>query len=149
MQAAVGLAQLKKLEYFIEKRIENFDWLKNKLKKFEQYFILPEKTENSEPAWFGFPITIKEKAPFTLAEINGYLFSHNVDTRPIFTGNITRQPYFKNKKFRVSGSLENSDKIMMRTFWIGVYPGLTVDMMEYVVKTIEDFINFKINTHTS
>jgi CDP-6-deoxy-D-xylo-4-hexulose-3-dehydrase len=75
-------------------------------------------------------------------ELNGYLFSHNVDTRPIFTGNITKQPYFKNKNFRVIGNLNNTDKMMGRTFWIGVYPGLTVDMMEYVVKTIDDFIQF-------
>ena len=145
MQAAVGLAQLKKLDYFIEKRIEHFEWLKNRLKAFEHYFILPEKTENSEPAWFGFPITIKENAPFTLVELNGYLSSHNVDTRPIFSGNITRQPYFKTKNYKISGSLENSDRIMMQTFWIGVYPGLTIEMMEYVVNTIEDFINYKIN----
>ena len=106
---------------------------------------IPEKTENSEPAWFGFPITIKDNAPFTLVELNAYLSSHNVDTRPIFSGNITRQPYFKTKNYNVSGSLENSDKIMMQTFWIGVYPGLTTEMMEYVVNTIENFINHKIN----
>ena len=77
--------------------------------------------------------------------IIGYLSSHNVDTRPIFSGNITRQPYFKTKNYKISGNLENSDRIMMQTFWIGVYPGLTIEMMEYVVNTIEDFINYKIN----
>ena len=110
------------------------------LEKYEKYFLLPEATEKSEPSWFGFPILIKDNAPFSLLELNGYLFSHNVDTRPIFTGNITKQPYFKNKNFRVIGNLNNTDKMMERTFWIGVYPGLTVDMMEYVVKTIDDFI---------
>lgn len=147
MQAAIGLAQLDKVESFIKKRRKNFEWLSSELCKFEKYFILPKKTENSEPSWFGFPITIKDDAPFNLAELNGYLFSHNVDTRPIFTGNITRQPYFKGKKFKIVGELKNSDKIMMQTFWIGVYPGLTTEMMKYVVKTIEDFINFKINSN--
>ena len=143
MQAAVGLAQLDKIDKFIQKRKENFDWLKKHLEKYERYFLLPVKTENSEPSWFGFPILIKDNAPFSLLELNGYLFSHNVDTRPIFTGNITKQPYFKNKQFRIVGNLNNTDKMMERTFWIGVYPGLTIDMMEYVVKTIDDFIQFK------
>ncbi len=142
MQASVGLAQLSKIKKFIQKRKENFNWLKNHLEKYEKYFLLPEATEKSEPSWFGFPILIKDDAPFSLLELNGYLFSHNVDTRPIFTGNITKQPYFKNKNFRVIGNLNNTDKMMGRTFWIGVYPGLTVDMMEYVVKTIDDFIQF-------
>jgi CDP-6-deoxy-D-xylo-4-hexulose-3-dehydrase len=143
MQAAVGLAQLDKVNKFIQKRKENFDWLKKHLEKHERYFLLPQETEKSEPSWFGFPILIKDNAPFSLLELNGYLFSHNVDTRPIFTGNITKQPYFKNKQFRIVGNLNNTDKMMERTFWIGVYPGLTIDMMEYVVKTIDDFIQFK------
>jgi CDP-4-dehydro-6-deoxyglucose reductase, E1 len=145
MQAAVGVAQLKKVEKFIEKRKENFKWLKNNLKKFEEYFILPEAEENSEPAWFGFPITIRDNVNFTLNELNGYLFSHYVDTRPIFTGNITKQPYFKNKNFRISGELRNTDKMMEKTFWVGVYPGLTIEMMEFVVKTIGDFLKYKNN----
>lgn len=145
MQAAVGLAQLKKVENFISKRKENFQWLKKHMKKFEKYFILPEETQNSEPAWFGFPLTIREEAPFSLNELNGYLFSHNVDTRPIFTGNIIKQPYFKNKNFRIVGSLKNTDIMMTNTFWIGVYPGLTTEMMEFVIKTIDDFIKFKEN----
>lgn len=143
MQAAVGLAQLKKVESFIKKRRENFNWLKNHLKEFEEYFILPEEAPKSEPSWFGFPLTIKDNAPFSLNELNDYLTLHNVDTRPIFSGNITKQPYFKNKKFKIVGELQNTDKIMTQTFWIGVYPGLTVEMMEYVVKTIDDFIKFK------
>lgn len=143
MQASVGLAQLSKIGTFIEKRKENFNWLKKHLEKHEKYFLLPKETENSEPSWFGFPILIKDNAPFSLLELNRYLFSHNVDTRPIFTGNITKQPYFKNKQFRIIGNLNNTDKMMERTFWIGVYPGLTVDMLEYVVKIIDEFIQFK------
>jgi CDP-4-dehydro-6-deoxyglucose reductase, E1 len=145
MQAAVGLAQLQKVEDFIKKRIEHFNWLAIHLKEFEKYFILPEKTNNSEPAWYGFALTIRNDAPFTLGELNGYLFSHNVDTRPIFSGNITKQPYFKNKNFRIVGDLKNTDYMMNNTFWIGVYPGLTEEMMEYAVKIIDDFINYKIN----
>lgn len=143
MQASVGLAQLSKIGTFIEKRKENFNWLKKHLEKHEKYFLLPKETENSEPSWFGFPILIKDNAPFSLLELTRYLFSHNVDTRPIFTGNITKQPYFKNKQFRIIGNLNNTDKMMERTFWIGVYPGLTVDMLEYVVKIIDEFIQFK------
>lgn len=146
MQAAVGLAQLKKVKNFIKKRREHFSWLKNHLNEFEEYFILPEERPKSEASWFGFPLTIKDNAPFSLNEINGYLVSHNVDTRPVFSGNITKQPYFKNKKFRIVGELQNTDKIMKQTFWIGVYPGLTEEMMEYVVKTIKDFIEFKIKS---
>ena len=101
MQAAVGLAQLKKLESFIKRRRENFNWLKNHLKEFEKYFILPEATPKSEPSWYGFPLTIRDDAPFSLDELNGYLFSHNVDTRPIFAGNITKQLCFKSNLYSV------------------------------------------------
>jgi CDP-4-dehydro-6-deoxyglucose reductase, E1 len=146
MQAAVGLAQLGKIKEFTNKRKENFKWLKQQFKEFEEYFILPEETPNSEPSWFGFPLTIKDNAPFSLNEINGYLFSHYVDTRPIFTGNITKQPYFKNQKFKIVGGLENTDKMMENTFWVGVYPGLTTEMMQYVVDTVRDFIQFKLKT---
>jgi CDP-4-dehydro-6-deoxyglucose reductase, E1 len=146
MQAAVGLAQLGKIKEFVNKRKEHFKWLKDHFKEFEEYFILPEETPKSEPSWFGFPLTIKDNAPFSLNEVNGYLFSHYVDTRPIFTGNITKQPYFKNQKFRVVGGLQNTDKIMMQTFWIGVYPGLTTKMMQYAVDTVRDFIQFKLKT---
>jgi CDP-6-deoxy-D-xylo-4-hexulose-3-dehydrase len=146
MQAAVGVAQLEKVEYFIEQRKNNFKWLKEHFKEFEEYFILPEAEVNSEPAWFGFPLTIRDNVNFTLIELNGYLFSHYVDTRPIFTGNITKQPYFKNRKFRIVGELKNSDKMMENTFWVGVYPGLTTEMMQYVVDTVRDFIQFKLRT---
>jgi len=144
MQAAVGLAQLEKIEQFINKRKENFKWLKEHFKEFEEYFILPKETKNSDPSWFGFPLTIQDNAPFSLNELNGYLVSHNVDTRPIFTGNIIKQPYFRNKNFRVVGNLNNTNNIMTHTFWLGVYPGLTIEMMEYIIKTVRDFIEFKI-----
>lgn len=148
MQAAVGLAQLEKLPKFIEKRKSNFRWLMNRLKHLQEYLLLPQATENSDPSWFGFPILIKENAPFTLNDVNFYLTTHGVDTRPIFAGNIIRQPYFQNKKYTKVGELKNTDLMMDRTFWIGVYPGLTEEMMEYVAKTIENFINEKISKYT-
>lgn len=141
MQAAVGLAQLQKLPSFIEKRRRNFGLLYNYLKKFENYFILPEATPNSNPSWFGFPITIKNDAPFTREDIILYLSRKNVDTRPIFTGNILRQPYFKNKKYRISGNLANTDLIMNKSFMVGVYPGLNDEMIKYVSDTFEEYVN--------
>ena len=104
---------------------------------------MPEATPKSEPSWYGFPLTIRDDAPFSLDELNGYLFSHNVDTRPIFAGNITKQPYFRNKNFKIIGNLKNTNYMMNHTFWVGVYPGLTTEMMEYIVKIIGDFILFK------
>lgn len=141
MQAAVGLAQLKKLPEFIEKRRKNFEFLKDNLSHLEKYLILPEATPNSEPSWFGFPITLADNAPFSREELVRFLAEKKIDTRGLFGGNITKQPYFKNKKYRIMGSLANTDKIMTQSFWIGVYPGLTEEMLEYVTKKIEDFVD--------
>ena len=139
MQAAVGLAQLQNLDVFIEKRRNNFNFLKKEFEKFEKFLILPEATPKSNPSWFGFPITVKDNAPFTRTEIVGFLTGKKVDTRPIFAGNITKQPYFKNIDFKISGDLTNTDRIMNQSFWIGVYPGLTEEMLRYVVKQFERF----------
>ena len=141
MQAAVGLGQLKKLSKFIPARKENFSYLKNKLKEFEKYLILPESTPKSDPSWFGFPITIKKSAPFSKNDLVNFLASKLIDTRPLFAGNITKQPYFENISYRVVGNLENTDLIMNNTFWIGVFPGLTQEMLQYVVKEFKNFIN--------
>jgi len=139
MQAAVGLAQLQNLPSFIEKRKKNFEFLKTHLSKYEKFFILPEATPKSDPAWFGFPITVRKDAPFSKIELLQFLTERKVDTRPLFAGNITRQPYFKNIDYRISGSLKNTDEIMNQSFWIGVYPGLNKDMQEYVVNQFEEF----------
>jgi CDP-4-dehydro-6-deoxyglucose reductase, E1 len=139
MQAAIGLAQLEKLPSFIEKRQENFLYLKKGLSKFTNIFILPESLPFSDPAWFGFPITVRLDAPFTKDELIQFLSSHLIDTRPLFAGNITKQPYFKNKIYRISGNLKNTDIVMAQTFWIGTFPGLTKEMLQYILDVIEDF----------
>ena len=140
MQSAVGLAQLQNLPSFIEKRKKNFKFLKTHMSKFEKFFILPEATSKSDPAWFGFPITVRMDAPFSRTELLQFLTERKVDTRPLFAGNITKQPYFKNIDYRISGSLKNTDEIMNQSFWIGVYPGLNEKMLEYVVSQFGEFI---------
>lgn len=140
MQAAVGLAQLQKINNFIEKRRKNFLYLQTNLKKFTNYFILPESSSNSNPSWFGFPITIKDGAPFSREDLIFFLTLNKIDTRTIFSGNITRQPYFYNKRFRLIGNLTNTDKLMSDTFMIGVFPGLTTEMLEYVISKFEEFL---------
>lgn len=140
MQAAIGLAQLEKLPNFIKKRKENFKFLKDALKNVEKYLVLPESTKESDPAWFGFPITVNQNSPFDKNSLLEYLTKKRIDTRPIFAGNIIRQPYFKNKRYRTSGLLKNADLIMNNSFWIGVYPGLTEEMLQYVVTEIKQFV---------
>ena len=140
MQAAVGLAQMDRLEGFIEKRKQNFIYLKNRLSKLKEFFVLPEATNNSDPSWFGFLMTIRENSPFERNELLRFLDQNQVQTRLLFAGNITQQPYFANQHYRVSGSLENTNRIMKQTFWIGVYPKLTEDMLHYVCTTIERFV---------
>jgi CDP-4-dehydro-6-deoxyglucose reductase, E1 len=142
MQAAVGLGQLTKLSEFIQTRKENFSYLKNKLEKFEKYLVLPQSTPKSNPSWFGFPITVKKSAPFSKNDLVNFLSSKLIDTRPLFAGNITKQPYFENISYRVVGNLENTDLIMNNTFWIGVFPGLTQEMLRYIVEEFENFINY-------
>ena len=140
MQAAVGLSQLQKLSSFIETRKKNFTWLHKRLQTVKEFFILPEATQNSQPSWFGFPLTIQENAHFHKNELTQFLSENGVDTRPIFAGNMTKQPYFQNLKYRKNEELENTDLVMNNSFWIGVYPGLDEKMLEYTVKTIEKFV---------
>lgn len=140
MQAAIGLAQLQKLPEFIEKRKYNFQFLKKKLSETTKFLILPEATPKSDPSWFGFPITVKDEAPFSREELVHFLSDNKIDTRPLFAGNITKQPYFKNREYRVNGNLKNSDDVMNCSFWIGVYPGLTEEMLEYVSSQIVKFV---------
>ncbi|MBY0380184.1 MAG: lipopolysaccharide biosynthesis protein RfbH, partial [Burkholderiales bacterium] len=139
MQAACGLAQLERVDEFIQKRKDNFNYLKAKLQSCVDFLILPEATKNSEPSWFGFPITVRTNAGFMRHEIIAYLNQNKVGTRLLFAGNLTKQPYMVGRVFRVVGDLINTDIIMHNTFWIGVYPGLTNEMLDYTVSIIEQF----------
>jgi len=146
MQAAIGLAQLEKLPDFIEKRIKNYEMLYNGLKDIEDFqFVEPQP--NSQPSWFGFLIILKDGAKFTRNEIVSFLEKNNIQTRNLFAGNMLRHPMFEslteNVDYRVVGELKNTDKIMNDAFWIGVYPGLSEDEINYIVKTIKEFV--KIN----
>jgi len=144
MQAACGLAQLKRLPGFIEKRNANFDYLKNRLSSVEEFLILPEATPSSNPSWFGFPLTLREESGIGRVELLKYLDQNKIGSRLLFAGNLTRQPYFEDRQYRVSGELVNTDMVMNQTFWIGVYPGLEKEHLDYVVEKLEEFfgVNF-------
>lgn len=140
MQAACGLAQLGKAPVFVQQRKNNFKFLKERLASCEEFLILPEATKNSDPSWFGFPITLKESAPISRIELLQYLDENKVGTRLLFAGNLTRQPYMIGRNYRVSGELKNTDVVMNNTFWIGVQPALTEDMLDYTVSKIETYL---------
>lgn len=140
MQAAVGVAQIKKVKTFIKLRKSNFIKIKNKLKQFEKYLILPEATEKSEPSWFGFLISVKKDSPFTRNDFVKYLNNKKIATRLLFAGNVLKQPYMKNRNYKVVGNLENTDFIMENTFWIGVYPAITDEMIDYIEKIFKEFL---------
>ncbi|MBS2000537.1 MAG: lipopolysaccharide biosynthesis protein RfbH [Cyanobacteria bacterium SZAS LIN-5] len=140
MQAAVGVSQLKKLPAFIAARKKNWKFLSDKLQPYRDYFILPEATENSDPSWFGFLITLTEKAPFTRTDLVRYLESKRIGTRQLFAGNLTRQPAYKNVPHRIVGDLTNTDIVMTNSFWVGVYPGLDEPMLQYIVDSIAEFV---------
>ncbi len=139
MQAACGLAQLARLDDFVQKRKDNFNYLRTKLQGCSEFLILPEATPNSEPSWFGFPITIKETAGFTRGDLLTYLDNNKVGTRLLFAGNVTKQPYMQGRNYRVVNELTNSDRIMNQTFWVGIYPGLTEEMLDYTAEVIGQF----------
>ncbi len=143
IQAALGVAQLEKLPDFVAKRKANFKTLYNALKKFEDYFILPKWLDNTDPSWFGFLLTVKEGVSFDRDTVVKFLLEKQIATRYLFAGNITKQPYFINNKveYRVVGDLKNTDLVMNNTFWVGVYPGLTAEMMEYIAKCFEEFLS--------
>jgi len=140
MQAALGVSQIEKLPYFIERRKENFAYLRNALKPVEDALILPEATKDSDPSWFGFPIGVREGAPFSRDQMTKMLDSAKIGTRNIFAGNLIRQPAYEGLNFRVVGDLTNTDYVMNHVFWIGVFPGLTEPMLEYIAKTMIDFV---------
>ncbi len=133
MQAAVGVSQLKKLPEFIAKRRANFAALHQGLKDLEEFFILPEPTPHSEPSWFGFPLAVRPDAPFNRNQVIAFLESRKIATRLLFGGNLLRQPAYQDIKHRVVGSLKNTDFIMNQVFWVGVYPGITAEMLTYML----------------
>ena len=140
MQAAVGLAQLDHLDGFIAARQRNFDTLTALLRPLEDVFILPEATPNSQPSWFGYPITIRPGAGINREELVQYLNEKKIGTRLLFGGNLLRQPYMKSRNYRVVGALDNADLVTTNTFWIGLFPGLGEDHLAYSVEAISAFL---------
>ena len=140
MQAACGVAQLDKAEQFIAARKANFAFLKERLKACEEFLHLPVATEHSDPSWFGFPITLKDSCPVSRLDLLTYLDQNKVGTRLLFAGNLTRQPYMVGAAYRVSGALTNTDRVMNHTFWIGVQPALTREMLEFAARKIESYL---------
>ncbi len=140
MQAACGLAQLDRLDGFVEARKHNFAYLKDRLKNCEDLLILPEATENSDPSWFGFLMTLRPEANLSRVDMLTYLDQSKIGTRLLFAGNLTRQPYMLGRNYRVSGSLENTDRVMNDTFWVGVFPGLTEEMLDFTADRIATFL---------
>jgi CDP-6-deoxy-D-xylo-4-hexulose-3-dehydrase len=147
LQCAIGLEQLKKLPDFIEKRKYNFKFLYNFFKEYQDLLILPQSLPQAETCWFAFPLTIKSKAGFSRLELTKCFEANNIETRVLFAGNIVRQPAFMNIKSRIVGALENSDKVMHDSFFLGVYPGLTQNCLERMVKTFENFLSQRTRTH--
>lgn len=139
MQAAVGVAQLDRLSDFISARKRNFKRLQAGLKELEEFLILPEATKGADPSWFGFLITVREHAPFTRNQLMDALHRHNIATRNLFAGNLSRQPYMIGRNYRIVGALENTDRVMNHTFWIGVYPALRDPHIDYMLEVITEF----------
>ena len=140
MQAACGLAQLEKAPQFIQARKDNFAFLNERLRACEEFLHLPKATEHSDPSWFGFPITLKENCPVSRLDLLTYLDQNKVGTRLLFAGNLVRQPYMQGANYRVSGDLTNTDNVMKNTFWIGVQPALTREMLEFAAAKIEGYL---------
>ncbi len=139
MQAAVGVAQLKKLPDFIAARRRNFEQLHDELCDLQEYFVLPEATSGSEPSWFGFPIAVRPGAPFTRNQVVAHLEQHRISTRLLFGGNLVRQPAYASVNQRQVGALPGADFVMNQVFWVGVYPGLGEEAIDYMAGTLRDF----------
>ncbi len=135
--SACGLSQLSRLNKFVDERRTNFDRLRNLLSGIDGHIVLPEATPRTSPSWFGFPITIRESGQ--RQALQEYLSSQKIDSRLIFGGNLTRQPYMKGRNFRIGGSLENSDKIMADSLWVGIHPALTEEMLEFIADKVKAF----------
>lgn len=139
MQAAVGVAQLKRLPGFVAARRANFAWLHEQLRDLDDVLMLPVATPRSEPSWFGFPMLVRETAPFTRDELTRFLESRRIATRLLFGGNLTRQPAYQGVNFRTVDDLPRADRVMHGAFWVGVFPGLTTPMLEYMADSIREF----------
>ena len=142
MQAALGITQLAKVEFFIQRRKENYEYLRKHLSQIEGLSIATA-TKHSDPSWFGCPITLDPSHPVHREDLLRFLDSRKIGTRLLFAGNITKQPAYKGVDFRVVGELKNTDVVMTRSFWVGVYPGLTTPMLDYVISSISDFMTGK------
>ena len=140
MQAALGVSQIAKLPYFIERRKENFSYLRAALKQVEKFIILPEASVHSDPSWFGFPIGVREDAPFKRDELTRALENNKIGTRLLFAGNLVRQPAYRDSEFRVIGDLSNTNFVMNNVFWVGVYPGLTKPMLYFIADSVVQFV---------
>jgi CDP-6-deoxy-D-xylo-4-hexulose-3-dehydrase len=143
MQAACGLAQLERLPGFIEKRNANFSYLKSRLSSVAEFLILPEATEGSTPSWFGFPVTLKTDTRFKRVDLTRHLDLCKIGTRLLFAGNLTRQPYFKDVDYRVVGNLDNTDVVMNQSLWVGIYPGLDEQQLDYIGEAFEIFFGIR------
>ena len=140
MQAAIGLAQLERVDHFIATRKRNFADLLSHLSGLHEFLVLPEATSGSDPSWFGFPLTLRDEVPFDRVTLLRYLDQHKIGTRLLFAGNLTRQPYMAGRHYRVAGPLDNADRIMKNTFWLGIHPALDPHMISYVADRIRTFI---------
>lgn len=144
LQASIGVEQLKKLSTFTKQRRDNWNSLNQQLEKYQGFFDAPQATINSKPSWFGYSLTLKDNLPFTRKEIVSFLESKNIQTRMLFAGNLIKHPCFndleENKDYRIVGNLENTDKVMNNTLWLGVYPGLKPAQIEYISSCFNDFL---------
>ena len=141
MQAALGVSQIAKLPLFIARRKENFAYLWNALSHLQDVLVLPVAGEHADPSWFGFPIAVKEDAPFTRDEMTRAFDQAKIGTRLMFAGNLLRQPAYEGWEYRVVGDLKNTDYVMNQVFWLGVFPGLTFEMLDYIAKVATDFVS--------
>ena len=141
MQAALGVSQIAKLPEFIARRKDNFRYLKAALMPLEEFLILPSASENADPSWFGFPIAVKPEAPFTRDQLTRHLEANKIGTRLVFAGNLLRQPAYQGHPHRVVGSLNNTDFVMKQVFWIGIYPGLTREMLDFIAQSLSQYAN--------
>lgn len=144
MQAAIGLAQMDRLPGFVAARRANFSYLSERLASLADFLILPEATPGAAPSWFGFPITLREEAGVDRVDLLRYLDQYRIGTRLLFAGNLTRQPYFQGRDYRIAGDLSNTDRVTSQTFWLGLYPGLDRERLDFVADKLELFfgVNF-------